>query len=59
MQEIWGTVVGIDVRDDVDPRVLDACFDFFSRVDDLFSTWRDDTEIAQFRAEMQAAVAQG
>ncbi len=45
VEEIWGTVVGVDVRDDVDASVVDECFVFFQRVDDLFSTWRDDTEI--------------
>jgi len=45
VEEVWGTVVGIDVRDEIDARVVDECFAFFQRVDDLFSTWRDDTEI--------------
>ncbi len=48
--EQWGTVISIDVRraDDEPPfdeRAVDACVAWFARVDDLFSTWRPDTEI--------------
>jgi thiamine biosynthesis lipoprotein len=42
---MWGTVISIDVRDDVEAEILDECYAWFQRVDDLFSTWRDDTEI--------------
>ncbi len=35
----------MDVRDAVHAAVLDDVFDWFERVDDVFSTWRDDTEI--------------
>ena len=54
---MWGTVVGVDLRDDLDAldmaRVLDAVFAWFRRVDDLFSTWRDDSEISRLaRGEM-------
>jgi thiamine biosynthesis lipoprotein ApbE len=45
VEEMWGTIVSIDVRDAIDERVLDDCYSWFRRVDDLFSTWRDDTEI--------------
>ncbi len=45
VREIWGTVCSIDVRDDIDAGAVDACFAWFARVDDLFSTWRSDTEI--------------
>ncbi len=41
----WGTVISIDVRDQIDERALDACFDWFRKVDDQFSTWRSDTDI--------------
>jgi thiamine biosynthesis lipoprotein len=51
-EEQWGTVISLDVRDvgtRLDERsvaeVVDACFAWFRRVDDLFSTWRPDTEI--------------
>ena len=45
--EQWGTVITLDVRDDVDEQVIDACIAWFRRVDDLFSTWRPETEIMQ------------
>jgi len=44
-EEQWGTVITIDVRDPIDEAVVDACFMWFRQVDDLFSTWRPDTEI--------------
>jgi thiamine biosynthesis lipoprotein len=44
-EECWGTVISIDVRSDVDPAAVDDCYAWFRRVDDLFSTWRPDTEI--------------
>ncbi|MDQ1448221.1 MAG: FAD:protein transferase [Actinomycetota bacterium] len=43
----WGTVITVDVRDPIDDAAVDACFDWFRQVDDLFSTWRSDTEIMQ------------
>jgi FAD:protein FMN transferase len=43
--EQWGTVISIDVREWIESSVLDACVVWFARVDDLFSTWRPDTEI--------------
>jgi FAD:protein FMN transferase len=51
LEQIWGTAVGVDVRDalpgsDVQA-ALDAVFAWFTRVDDLFSTWRDDTEVSR------------
>ena len=51
VEQIWGTAVGIDVRDAHDGSdlhaALDAVFAWFTRVDDLFSTWRDDTEVSR------------
>jgi len=46
----WGTVVSVDVRDAdhaVDERALDDVYAWFDRVDLLFSTWRDDSEIVR------------
>ncbi len=43
--EQWGTVISIDVQDPIDGRVIDECIAWCARVDDLFSTWRPDTEI--------------
>ena len=34
VEQIWGTAVGIDVRDPVAVTVLDAAFDWFGYVDD-------------------------
>jgi FAD:protein FMN transferase len=53
--EQWGTVISVDVRDDIDERAVDACAAWFARVDDLFSTWRADTEIMRIaRGELAA-----
>jgi thiamine biosynthesis lipoprotein len=53
--EQWGTVISLDVRDAVDETAIDACIAWFARVDDLFSTWRDDTEIMRVaRGEIAA-----
>jgi thiamine biosynthesis lipoprotein len=48
--EQWGTVISVDVRRSadeppIDERAIDACFSWFARVDDLFSTWRPGTEV--------------
>jgi thiamine biosynthesis lipoprotein len=61
-EQIWGTVVSVDVRDARDgadvPGALDAVFAWFKRVDDLFSTWRDDTEVRRIgRGELDVAEA--
>lgn len=54
----WGTVISIDVRDDIDPDVIDDAFTWFARVDDLFSTWRPDTEIMRIaRGELDPSDA--
>jgi thiamine biosynthesis lipoprotein len=45
VEQQWGTAIAVDVRDPIDERVLDGCFAWFRHVDDVFSTWRDDTEI--------------
>ena len=39
--------MSVDVRDAIDPEVLKDVFAWFGRVDGLFSTWRDDTEIVR------------
>ena len=52
---MWGTVISIEVRDDVDGADIEACFAWFRRVDDVFSTWRPDTEIMKIgRGELAA-----
>ena len=47
VEELWGTAIGVEVVDDVDPEVVDALYRWFERVDELFSTWRDDSEISR------------
>lgn len=47
VEEVWGTVVGLEVPDDADHAVFEDVFAWFRRVDALFSTWRDDSEIAR------------
>jgi thiamine biosynthesis lipoprotein len=50
VEHIWGTAIGLDIRDRLDPvmtEVIDAVFAWFHRVDDLFSTWREDSEISR------------
>jgi FAD:protein FMN transferase len=47
VEHIWGTAITIDVRDDVCPSLLDDLVAWFHRVDDLFSTWRDDSEVSR------------
>jgi thiamine biosynthesis lipoprotein len=47
VEEIWGTAIGVDVRDRLPARTLDDVFAWFLRVDQLFSTWRDDSEICR------------
>jgi thiamine biosynthesis lipoprotein len=55
VEPVWGTVIGVDVRDPVADELLDDLFTWFVRVDALFSTWRDDSEISRLgRAEIAA-----
>jgi FAD:protein FMN transferase len=57
-EDIWGTTISIDAPDEIGTRPVDACFAWFRRVDDLFSTWRDDTEIMRIgRGELTPADA--
>ncbi len=47
VEEVWGTVIGVDVHEPVSTGLLDEVYAWFDRVDDLFSTWRDDSEISR------------
>lgn len=51
VEQRWGTAIGVDVRDSIDPNVVDDVYRWFDRIDDLFSTWRDDTEISRLARE--------
>ena len=56
VEEQWGTVISVDAPDITDASVLDECYAWFQRIDDLFSTWRDDTEIMRLgRGELERA----
>lgn len=54
-REMWGTVIRIEVRDPIEAGALDDVWHWFERVDDLFSTWRADSEISRLaRGELVA-----
>jgi FAD:protein FMN transferase len=56
VEPMWGTVISLSVLDAVDPGVIDDVFAWFRRVDDLFSTWRVDTEISRIgRGDLEVA----
>ena len=58
VEPCWGTVIGVHVDDAIDPGVVDDVFAWFRRVDDLFSTWRAETEISRIgRGELAVADA--
>ena len=44
---IWGTAITVDVRDPVGPEAVDRVCAWFQRVDDIFSTWRADSEVSR------------
>jgi FAD:protein FMN transferase len=46
-RDVWGTVIRLDVRDPVAEQALDEVWTWFRHIDDLFSTWRDDSEISR------------
>jgi FAD:protein FMN transferase len=53
VEKVWGTVIGVEVREPVGAAVLEDVFAWFDRVDQMFSTWRDDSEISRLgRREM-------
>ncbi len=45
---IWGTAVSVDTPTSDDAEAIDATFAWFDRVDGLFSTWRDDSQIVRY-----------
>jgi FAD:protein FMN transferase len=44
---IWGTAITVDIRDPISPEAVDGVCAWFQRVDDIFSTWRADSEISR------------
>ncbi|MEO5680844.1 MAG: FAD:protein FMN transferase [Acidimicrobiales bacterium] len=47
IEPLWGTVITLDVRSTVSPDYGNNVFAWFRRVDDLFSTWRPESEISR------------
>jgi thiamine biosynthesis lipoprotein len=47
VEQLWGTAISVEVVDDVDATTVDRLYRWFDRVDELFSTWRDDSEISR------------
>jgi thiamine biosynthesis lipoprotein len=45
VEPLWGTAITVDVRDHIAPELLDDVFAWFERVDELFSTWRADSQV--------------
>lgn len=47
VEHIWGTAITLDVRDAISSSLVDRVYAGFGQVDDLFSTWRSDSEISR------------
>jgi len=47
VEHLWGTAITVDVRSDVSPALIDEVFASFERVDELFSTWRNDSQVSR------------
>lgn len=50
VEEQWGTRIIMEVPDDTPESVPDELRRWFVRVDEMFSTWRDDSEIMRITA---------
>ena len=60
VEHLWGTAISVEVvdADCVATDTVDALYAWFERVDELFSTWRDDSEISRIgRGELAVADA--
>jgi Membrane-associated lipoprotein involved in thiamine biosynthesis len=63
VRAVWGTMIRVEIRDAIEDLALgdlplDDVWAWFQRVDDLFSTWRDDSEISRLaRGELALANA--
>jgi len=56
VEHLWGTAIGVNVEADVGDQLVDDIFEWFQRVDALFSTWREETEISRLgRGELDLA----
>jgi thiamine biosynthesis lipoprotein len=58
VEHVMGMPIVVEVRDDPDPCVLDAVFDWFRFVDDTFSMYKNDSEVSRLgRGELEIADA--
>ena len=48
VEHVMGMAVSIDVRDDIDPVAFDEVVAWLHHVDDVFSTYKDDSEVSRF-----------
>src|SRR4051812_43920006 len=47
---VWGTQIALEIEDPIDGACIEDLYAWFGRVDELFSTWRDDSEISRLTA---------
>jgi thiamine biosynthesis lipoprotein len=47
VRPMWGTMIRVELRDALPNDAIEPVWQWFQRVDDLFSTWRDDSEISR------------
>ena len=45
VRHLWGTAISFDVREPCSPDAVDEVFEWCERVDAVFSTWRDESEV--------------
>ena len=56
VEQIMGTAISLDLRDTIDPAVIEASFDSLREVDRRFSTWLPESEISRLgRGELTVA----
>ena len=54
VEHIWGTAITVDLRDAPLPDTVEQVFTWFRQVDEVFSTWRPDSEISRLgRGELR------
>jgi FAD:protein FMN transferase len=54
VRPMWGTMIRVELRDALHVEAIEPVWQWFQRVDDLFSTWRDDSEISRLaRGELE------
>ena len=54
VEHVWGTAISLHVCDAISAETADGVFAWFHHVDDVFSTWRTETEISRLgRGELR------